>query len=322
MSKHRGLALLTTLVLAAGIASAAAQDFPSKPITIVVPFPPGGVADQATRLVAAKVSDSIGQPVVIDNRPGGGGQVGAMVVKQAKPDGYTLFLANIGSHAINQSLYAKLSYDPVKDFSPVTEIFSMSHVLAVPKNSPAKTPADLVALSKAKPLSFASQGIGSGGHLLGEMFKSGTGSNVVHVPYKGTAQILPDLLAGRLDLIFDGIPGSGPLVRDGNLKGLAVTDSKRSAMLPDVPTMAEAGFPGYELSAWFGIAAPANTPAPVINKLNAEFIKALKHPDVVARMTEFGVNIIGNSPEEFAAVMASETTRLGQVVKASGARAE
>ena len=319
-------AALALTVLAIGDATgvARAQDFPVRPITVIVPFPAGGISDQATRLAAQKVHESTGQPVIIDNRPGGGGQIGASAVKIAKPDGYTLFLANIGTHAINQSLYEKLTYDPVKDFEPVALMFSFPHVLAVPGDSKFTSVADLVAAAKAKPgsLRFASQGVGSGGHLLTEMFKSGNRLELVHIPYRGSAQALPDLLAGRVDFYFDGIPGAGSLVREGKLRGLALADGKRSSMLPDLPTMAEAGFPGYELTAWFGLAAPAKTPKPVIDKLHAEFVKALRSPEVTARLGEWGANVVASSPAEFAAVMASETERLGKVVRESGARVE
>lgn len=301
-----------------------AQNFPTRPITLVVPFPAGGPADIGTRAVAQQVAESMGRPVLVENRAGAGGQIGANVVKVAAPDGYTLFLANIGTHAINRTLYANLQYDPVKDFAPVSLMFSLPHVLVVNPESPIKTVADLVGAAKAQPgkLSFASQGVGSGGHLLGEMLKHRTGIDVVHVPYRGTAHALPDLLGGRVQFFFDGIPGAGPLVAEGKLRGLAITDKARADMLPNVPTMTEAGFPDYELSAWFGLAVPAGTPKEVIAKLHTEVAKAIAHPDVQRRFAQFGIKGIGSSPEEFAAVIETDTVRLGEIVKISGARAD
>ncbi|MGO4407084.1 Bug family tripartite tricarboxylate transporter substrate binding protein [Bosea sp. RAF48] len=303
---------------------AASQSFPSRPIIVIVPFPPGGIADQTIRLAAERVSLSIGQPVIVDNKPGGGGQVGAAAVKSAAHDGHTLFLANVGTHAINASLYKKLSYDPVADFTPVVQMFSFPHLLAVPVNSPYKSVADLVAKAKADPgkVTFASQGVGSGGHLLGEMFKSGNKIDIVHVPYRGTAQAMPDLVAGRVTFMFDGIPGAGPQVLDGKLRALAITDFKRSPLMPDVPTVAEAGYPGLELNAWFGLVAPTGTPEPVVARLREEFSKAMNDPSVSEKIGKFGVNIETGTPSEFAAFMAAETKRLGVIVRESGAQAE
>ncbi|MBO9513151.1 MAG: tripartite tricarboxylate transporter substrate binding protein [Variovorax sp.] len=308
------------LVLLPGIALA--QIHPPQPLTIIVPFPPGGIADASVRVIAARLADNMGRPVLVDNRSGAGGQVGAAVARHAKPDGNTLFLANIGTHAINRSLYDKLSYDPVKDFEPVTELFSWTHVLVVPASSKATSLESLIAEARAKPgkLVFASQGVGSGGHLLGEMFKSSAHIEVEHVPYRGSAQAMQDLLSGRIDFFFDGV-GVLPFVKDGKVKALAVTDVKRLAQLPDVPTMGELGHPAVEMSAWFGIVAPSGTPQAVISKLNQDFVKAAKDPDVVKRLGD-GVRIDTGSPDSFGAFMASETDRLGRIVKASGARAD
>jgi tripartite-type tricarboxylate transporter receptor subunit TctC len=322
---RQNLMLLAGAALLASLApTVQAQQFPSRPITIVVPFPAGGIADQAVRMAAQKVTDDTGWAVVVDNRGGGGGQIGAGAVKASQPDGQTLFLANIGTHAINQSLYSKLTYDPVKDFVPVSLLFSFTHVLAVNADSPYRTVADLVQAAKDKPgtISFASQGIGSGGHLLAELLKSKTKIDVVHVPYRGTAQALPDLLSGRVQFFFDGIPGSGPLAAEGKLRALAVTDKTRAPMLPNVPTMAEAGYPGFELNAWFGLAAPVGTPRPIVDKINAAFAKAMKSPELVQKLNELGVKVVASSPEEFASVMAQDTNVLGQVVKESGAHVD
>jgi tripartite-type tricarboxylate transporter receptor subunit TctC len=322
---RRTIAVLATATLFTGLTETVqAQQFPSRPITVVVPFPAGGIADQAVRMAAQKVTDNAGWAVVVDNRAGGGGQIGAGAVKASQPDGHTLFLANIGTHAINQSLYSKLTYDPVRDFAPVSLLFSFPHVLVVNVDSPYKSVADLVRAAKEKPgsISFASQGIGSGGHLLAELLKSKTKIDVVHVPYRGTAQALPDLLSGRVQFFFDGIPGSGPLAAEGKLRALAVTDNNRTPMLPNVPTMAEAGYPGFELNAWFGLAAPAGTPKPIVDRLNAEFVKAMTSSELVQKLNELGVKVVAGSPDEFAAVMAHDTDLLGRVVKEAGAHVD
>lgn len=316
--------ILLGLIVAFVPVTAVAQNYPSRPITLIVPFPAGGPADTGARAVMQRMSESIGQPVLVENRGGAGGQIAVAALKTVAPDGYTLFLANIGTHAINQTLYAKLTYDPFADFAPVSLIFSFPHVLAVSPEGSIKSVSDLVKQAKEQPgkLTFASQGIGSGGHLLGEMLKYRAGIDVVHVPYRGTAPAIPDLLGGRVHFMFDGMPGAGPLVADGKLRGLAVTDSAHVPMIPDVPTMAEAGFPGYELSAWFGVAAPAGTPRAVIEKLHQEIVKATRNPETQAKFRQFGIVAVASTPEEFVKVMREDTARLGEIIKASGARAE
>jgi tripartite-type tricarboxylate transporter receptor subunit TctC len=322
MKKTHTLLALATLAWGATTQPAAAQDFPTRPITVVVPFAAGGLTDQVVRIAAQQLSDSLGQPVVVDNRAGGNGQVAAAFVKQARPDGYTLMVASAGTHAINQSLYAKLSYDPVKDFDPVTLLYKSTHFLLVPATSPAKTVADVVAAAKAKPgLTFASSGSGSGAHLSGELFKSIAKIDISHVPYKGSAAAIPDVVGGRVDLFFDGTT-SAPLVREGKLRALAVTDTVRSPALPEVPTMAEAGFPGVEVNSWFGIVTPAGTPAPVIAKLAAEFNKTMRSATTAQKTSQMGITVLTGTPQAFAAHISSETDRLGKIVKASGARAE
>ena len=307
---------------AAGVAYA--QTFPSRPITIVIPFPPGGISDNSTRVIAQKATAGLGQPIVIENRPGAGGQIGADAVKSANPDGHTLYLANIGSHGINQSLYSKLSYDPTKDFEPITVLFSSPTLVVVPAASPVKSMAELVAYAKSKPgkASYGSQSIGSGGHLSGEIVKMKNGVDLIHVPYKGSAPVLTDLVAGRIDFLFDPITTALPFVKDGKLRALAITADKRSPLIPDVPTLRELGFVGYDVNPWFGIAAPAGTPRPVIDRLNAEFAKAAKDPEVVKRLADQGIEAMSMTPEEFAAFIRSETARWTEVVKASGAKAD
>ena len=315
-------AVALALAGAAGVVHA--QAFPSRPITIVIPFPPGGISDNSTRVIAQKAQVGLGQPIVIENRPGAGGQIGADVVKGAKPDGHTLYLANIGSHGINQSLYSKLSYDPIRDFEPVTLLFSSPTLVVVPAASPVKSMAELIAYAKTKPgkASYGSQSIGSGGHLSGEIVKMKNGLDLIHVPYKGSAPALTDLVAGRIDFLFDPITTALPFVKDGKLRALAITDTKRSPLVPDVPTLAELGYVGYDVNPWFGLAAPAGTPRPIIDRLNAEFSKATKDPEVVKRLADQGIEATSMTPEQFAAFIRAETARWTEVVKSSGAKAD
>jgi len=322
--KNLRRALLSAwMAYAAGIlpAGAYAEEYPNKPITIVVPFTAGGAADVGARRIAEKLTEGLGQPVLVDNRPGGAGQIGASAVKNARPDGYTLYLASVGSHAINSSLYTKLSYDPVKDFVAVAPLFSFTHVLIVANGSPTKTPAELVSLGHTKPggLVYASMGVGTGGHLLSEMFRSRTKVEATHVPYKGSSQAVADTVAGRFDFFFNGIVDSLPLVREGRVRALAIADTQRSPLLPNVPTMIELGYPDFVLNAWFGIVAPAGTPKSVVARLNAEINKVTRNPEVMAKMGELGAKMMNGTPDEFAAMMQAETVRLGKVVHQSGA---
>ena len=325
MNAVKVLNRLAAAVCAAAVSGAAlAQAFPAKPITIIVPFPPGGVTDPVARQVGQRVAENVKQPVVVENKPGASGIIAAEYVKRQPADGYTVLFGFTGSHAVNPTLYSKLPYDPQKDFQPVTLIINTPHILVVPADSPAKTVADLVALAKSKPggLTFASQGIGAGGHLLGEMFKAQTKSNLSHVPYKGSAPALTDMLAGRVDVFFDAMVTSLPYVRDGKLRALAIANKTRSKLLPDVPTMAEAGFPGVEMDQWFGMLVPAGTPQPVVQRLNQEFIKAVRSPDIEKSLAERGLDVVTNTPEQFAAVIKADTATLGKVVKESGAKAD
>jgi tripartite-type tricarboxylate transporter receptor subunit TctC len=312
-------AILSCLLMAA---NASAQEFPRKAVTLVVPFAAGGVTDQVTRLVASKVADNIGYPVIIENRPGGGGQIAASAVKQSAPDGYTLLVGDIGTHAINATLYSKLSYDPIRDFSPVIELVETPHVLVVPFDSPFKTMADLIAAARKQPgsLTYGSVGVGSGAHLLGEMLKAQEKIEIVHAPYRGSSQIVPDLISNRIAMFFGALGSMVPLVNEEKLRALVLTDKQRSPLLPDVPTAADAGTPGLDLKVWFGLLAPTGTPSSVIDRINAEFSKALTQPDVQKRLGEWGVMIVGNNPKEFAEVIAADTAKLGKVVKSAGAR--
>ena len=321
---HRSLKLIfaATLLSAAGFASA--QPFPSRPITVVVPFPPGGVTDTTMRQVGQKITESTGQTVIVDNRPGAGGQIGAEAVKKARPDGYTVYLSNIGSHAINESLYTKLSYEPLADFESVTLLFSSANLVIVPPSSPAKNMAELIALARSMngKMTYASQSIGSGGHISGEIVKSKNNVQLVHVPYKGSTPALIDLVAGRVDFLFDPIITALPFAKEGKVRALGITSEKRSPLAPEIPTLREQGFTGYDVNPWFGISAPAGTPRPVVNTLNAEFRKAMSNPDLAKRLTEQGIDVTTGTPEEYTAFIKSETARWREVVKASGAKVD
>jgi tripartite-type tricarboxylate transporter receptor subunit TctC len=322
----RAAAVVATVVAMNGIAGvpATAELLSSRPMTIIIPFTPGASADTLQRIVAKKVSENTGQIIVVESRPGGGGAIGAAAVKQAPPDGHTLFQANSGTHAANASLYATLPYDPVRDFRPVTLMWSFPQLLAVPRDSPARTVDELVALAKSKPggLSFASQGTGSGGHLLGEMFKARTGANMVHIPYRGAGPAALDLATGRVDFFFVSYSSALSFLQAGKIRPLAVTSPKRMPTLPDAPTMREAGYAGIELDAWFGLVAPAGTPDAVVGKLNAAFVQAVRDPEVGKQMAEQGAEPAGTTPEEFASFIASEIDRFGKIVRTVGVKGE
>jgi tripartite-type tricarboxylate transporter receptor subunit TctC len=318
--------VVLAMVLAANAMAggeAAAELLSSRPITIIIPFTPGASADTLQRMVGRKVTENTGQILVVESRPGGGGAIGASAVKQAPPDGHTLFQANAGSHAANVSLYSTLPYDPVKDFRPITLMWTFPQLLTVPLDSPAKSVSELVALAKSKPggLSFASQGSGSGGHLLGEMLKVRTGANMVHIPYRGAGPAALDLATGRVDFFFVSYSSVLSFLQAGKVRVLAVTSPKRLPVLPDVPTMREVGFAGIELDAWFGLVAPAGTPDAVIGKLNTAFVQAVRDPEIVKQVRDQGAEAVATTPAEFAAFIAAETERFGKIVKAVGAKA-
>jgi tripartite-type tricarboxylate transporter receptor subunit TctC len=319
-------ALLAVLSVLRPDASAFAQydDFPSRPITIIVPFTPGGSADVLMRLVGQKLSESVKQTVLLDNRPGGGGNVGALAVKLAPPDGYMLFMAHTGTHAVNVTLYPDLKFDPIKDFQPITPLISFPSILVVPATSPAKTLAEFVAVAKTRRggLSYASQGVGSSGHLMGEMFSRDVGAAMVHVPYRGVAPAITDLIAGRVDFLFSSPISAFAYVQDGRLRTLAITSEARSAIFPDVATMTELGYPNLQVQTWFGIVGPAAMPAPIVKKLHAEFVKAAHSEAVTHMLVSQATEVFTSTPEEFRALMARDIVRLGKVVRESGARAE
>lgn len=302
----------------------AQSDFPSRPITIVVPFPPGGSSDVVTRLVAHKMGENLKTNVLIDNRGGGGGVPAAVAFKQAPPDGYSLFLANNGVFAIMPALTPNIQFDPVKDYLPVTPLFAFPSVLVVPAGSPAQNAKDLVALAKTKSggLNYGSQGVGSGGHILGEMFRLVSGVPMTHVPYRGAGPAVNDLVAGNIDFLFSSYVSAIGQVEAGKLRVLGWTATKRSSALPNVPTMAEAGFPGTELEIWQGIVAPRGTSPALVRRLNDEFIKAAQAPEVVSKVAAQAVDITTSSPEEFAKLLASDVDRLGKVIRDAGIKAQ
>jgi len=305
-------------------ARAQTDAYPSRPITILVPFAAGGSSDVVMRLVSKRVSESLNQTIVIENRPGGSGNVAAMAVKNAPRDGYLLMMGHTGSHAINATLYTDLKFDPVKDFAPVAPLISFNNVLIVPENSRAASAKDLVAIAKSKPdgLVYGSQGVGTGGHLLGVILAKQTGTKLVHVPYRGVAPAVTDMVAGRLDMMFSSYLTAAPHIESGKLHMLAIAGSTRHPIMPNVPTMAEAGFPGVQMDQWFGLFAPGGTPEPIIRKLNAEFVKALESEEVRNSLLPQGSIIIPGKPEDLAAMVARDIVRHGEVVRESGAKPE
>jgi len=313
--------LFAALALALAAGGAPAQTFPSKPVRLICPFPPGGAVDIASRAVAAELTKSLGQPVTVENRPGAGGNIGGVEAARSAPDGYSLFMTTSGIQAINPALYKKMPFDPNKDLVPVSALVSLSNVLVVHPSVKANSVADVLALVRASPgqVTYASSGNGTSIHMSGELFKHLTGTNIVHVPYKGSAPAVTDLLGGQVQMMFDNIPSALPHIRAGKLRALATTGAKRDPALPDLPTVAEAGVQGYESGVWFGLTVPAGTPKDVIAKLSAEAIKATKSPDFVRRMTELGYVILGTTPEQMAEMTRTELLRWPPVVKASGA---
>lgn len=316
---HRWVLAVALMLLAA---SASAQTYPTKPIRIVVPFPPGGATDILARDVAQRLTEAWGQSVIVDNRPGAGGNIGSELVAKSSPDGYTLEMGTVGTHAINASLYAKMPYDHVKDFTPVILVAGVPNVLVVTPSLPVNSVAELIAYAKANPgkLNFASSGNGTSIHLSGELFKVMAGVQMTHIPYKGSAPALQDLITGQVQLMFDNLPPSLPQIKAGKLRALAVTSAARAPALPDVPTLAESGLPGFEASSWFGILAPAGTPAPIVAKLNAEVAAWLATPEAKEKLQKQGANAAGGSPDDFAKHIAAETTKWAKVVKESGAK--
>src|SRR5438067_6528187 len=303
---------------------AQAQSFPAKPIHLIVPFPPGGGNDTVARAIAQELGPDLGQPMVIDNRPGAGGSVGAELAAKAPPDGYTLFLAGVGSHAVNPNLHAHLPYGPVKDFAPITLVATAPSVLVVNPAVPARTVAEFTAYARAHPgkLNYASNGNGSAAQLAAAMYESMAGVKMVHVPYKGIAPALTDLLSGEVQLMFGTVVALVPHIQSGKLRALAVTSRKRSPLLPDVPSLAESGLPDYEAGSWYGVMAPAGTPGEIVERLHGAIARALKQPDVAKRLAAEGAIVIGSTPKAFGAHLKAELARVGKVVRAAGIRIE
>jgi tripartite-type tricarboxylate transporter receptor subunit TctC len=321
---HRITRRLFALLLLGVAAAAPAQGtYPDKPIHIVVTFTSGGAPDILARLIGERLAVAWGQSVIVDNKPGAGGNTGADSVAKAAPDGYTIVVGTVGTHSINGALYAKMPYDMVKDFTPITLLATTPNMLVVNNNVPAKTLKEFIALGKKDgKMTFASSGSGTSIHVSGELFKTMTGIDMEHIPYKGRASAIPDLLGGRVTMMFDNMPSSLPLVREGKLRALGVTSAQRSPAAPDIPTLAEAGLPGFEAVSWFAFFAPANTPKPVVDKLNAEVVKIIKSPEITKRLAEIGLDPVGSTPEALAAYQRTEITKWAKVVKDSGAKAE
>src|SRR5256885_2549893 len=312
------------VALMACASNAQSQAYPSKPIRFVVPYPAGGPLDTVARLLGQKVSESVHQPVIVENKAGAGGNIGADAVAKSPPDGYTILMGAVATHAINPALYASIPYDPVRDFIPVTQIAATPNVLVVNPSLPVKSVRDFVAYAKANPgkLNFGSGSTGSAGHLAGELFKSMAGVEMTHVPYKGAAPAMQALIAGDVQLMFDNLASSLGQIRAGNVRALAVTTARRSALAPDLPTIAESGLPEFDIGTWFGIFVPAATPRDVVDKLHTEFTRALAERDVRDTMLKLGAEPVGSRPEEFADYIRAEAQKYARIIKASGAKAD
>jgi tripartite-type tricarboxylate transporter receptor subunit TctC len=324
MQRRKALSALAGIMLAGVLPAAHAADpWPTKPITWVVPFTPGGSTDVIARTIGQKLAEALGQPVIVENKPGAGGAIGASYVAKAKPDGYTLFGGTISTHAINASLYKNLPYDPVKDFEPVALVAFLPNVLIINPNLGVNNVQELVALLKKDPSkrTFASSGSGTSTHLTGELFADVIGVPLTHVPYKGTPPAMQDVVGGQVPFMFDQMTAAVSLAQAGKLKVIATTGGKRTTLAPDMPTMAEAGVPGFDVQSWQAVYAPAGTPKDVVQKLNAEISKILAMPDVREKLgKQLGMELAGGSPEELASLMKREIPRWAELVKKSGAQ--
>ncbi len=321
MKNLRSFALVAMAIAVMPPDPARAQsNYPTRPISIVVPVPPGGAADFIARTIGAKLHDALGQPVVIVNRGGAGGTIATASVAKAEPDGYTLLLNSITTHGIGPHLYSNLSYDSTKDFLPIVLVAKLPLIMTVNASVPAKSVADVIALAKAQPgaLSFASSGNGGAPHLAGELFKRITGTDLLHVPYRGSGPAVVDLVAGRIAIMFDAAPSLLPFVTADKLRPLAAASAQRNRLLSDLPTFAELGFKGMEISLWYGTVAPAGTPPPIVERLNAELVKILAQPEMRDTFAKQGADVAGGSPEQFAVFMREEHARWGAVVKDAG----
>jgi tripartite-type tricarboxylate transporter receptor subunit TctC len=317
-----GIAILWAWTLSLPVAFA--QGYPDKPVRMVAPYPPGGTSDIIARILGQKLFDAWGQQIVVDNRAGANGSIGCELAAKSPADGYTLLIGNMTPIAANPSLYKKLGYDSLRDFAGVSLVAAGPNVLVVNPALPLKSVQELIAYAKANPgkLNFGSGGAGSPAHLAGEMFKSLTGVAITHVPYKGTVLSVNDLIAGQVQLVFSDAPPAVPHVKSGKLRALAVTGAKRTPLLPELPTVAEAGVPGFELDNWWGILVPAKTPKNVVNRINAEIVKSMQMADVKERFANLGVEAVRSTPAEFDAYIKSEYAKLARIIQASGARVD
>jgi len=317
-------ALLVSMVASPASAQAPGGAYPNRPVKLVIPFPPGGSLDIVGRAIAQKLTEAWGQSVVVDNRPGAGGNIGADLVAKAAPDGYTVVMGALSTHAVNPSLYGKMPYDPIADFAPITLVAITPNVLVVNASLPVNSAKEFIAYAKANSgkLAFGSGSNGSAGHLAGELFKVETGTDITHVPYKGGAPATQALLAGDTQFMFDNLANAMPQVKAGKLKALAVTTAQRSKLAPELPTMTEAGLPGFDISTWFGLLAPAGTPSEIIAKWNTEVTKILSSPDMRERLLAQGADPAPTTPAEFAAFIRSEIAKYAKIVKASGAKVD
>ncbi|MBC7780253.1 MAG: tripartite tricarboxylate transporter substrate binding protein [Proteobacteria bacterium] len=306
------------------LACAATPDYPRRTIRMIVAFSPGGGTDITGRIAAQAITEGLGQAVVVDNRPGSGGIIGTVLAARALPDGYTLITGGTGSHAINPALYASIPYDPVRDFAPVTLVASTPYLMVVTNSLPVKSVREFIGFAKAEPgrLNMASSGAGGMPHLAGELFQLMAGVKMTHVPYKGTGAVFPDLISGQVQLTFGDLIAAFPHVKGGRLRALAITSPKRVASLPDVPTVAEAGLPGYEAVGWFGVFAPAATPGRIVDALQGAIAGYLEKPEARERLAGLGADVVANRPQEFAAVLKADIARWARVVRESGAKVE
>ena len=314
------LMIVAAFVLAQADATRAQANYPNRPIQIVVTVPPGGAADNIARVIGAKLTEALGQQVIISNRGGAGGTIAAAQVAKSPPDGYTLLLNTITTHGIGPHIYANLQYDPVKDFEPVILVAKLPLIMVVNAELPLRTVADVVAAAKAKPgeLTFCSSGSGGAPHLAGEMFKNFTGTALQHVPYRGSGPAVIDLIAGRITMMFDATPSLLPNITAGKLRPIAAASRQRHRLFPDLPTFAELGYPGMDIALWYGVAAPGGTPLPIVQQLNAELAKILQMPDVHKNLSEQGADLQGGSAEDFATFMRNESPRWREVVTRAG----
>lgn len=310
---------LALAVMAMAATGAFSQDFPTRPVKILVPQTPGGASDALARIIAQKLTEKWGQPVVVENRAGAGGNVGMEVVANAPPDGYTLLMSYVGTHAINGALYKKLPFDPEKDFVPVATLATLPFVMVVKADAPHKTVPEVVAMAKKSQLTYGSAGNGSVNHLLGEMFNSAAGVKLVHVPYRGAAPAMQDLMGGQINLVFTSLPSVSGAIRNGTLHPIAVTSAKRAASFSSIPTIAEAGFKDFDVNPWFGLFVPAKVPANIIHKINADVNEIVKSKEVTDKFAAQGAEPYLTTPQEFAAVLKADIDKWGKVVKASGA---